>query len=190
MIGGEIGRPVSNSTGPGHADPDPPQPARDGLGRPRAAASNSSRPGRGRPPGPASISGGLVVVAEDPPVEGRHRDVDARRAEVGDEDVAGVGPERQLARRPAAGARPDVALDDEPALDELADALGDDRPAEAGPRDELRARSRPPEADLVEDHDERIERLVGERPADGRRVVVGHAAIIRRFDRSSSDFCT
>ena len=60
-------------------------------------------------------------------------------------------PERELARRPAAGAGPGVALDDEPAIDQLADALGDDRPAEPGPRDELRARARPPEADLVED---------------------------------------
>ena len=72
------------------------------------------------------------------------RDVDARRAEVGDEDVAGVGPERQLARRPAAGARPDVALDDEPALDQLADALGDDGPPQPVRVDQLGARARRP----------------------------------------------
>ncbi len=105
--------------------------------------------------------GGLVVVAEDPPVEVRERDVDARGAEVGDEDVAGVGAERELARWPAAGARPDLAFDDQAALEQLADALGDDRPAETGPRDQLGAGSGPPEADLVEHHDERIERLVG-----------------------------
>ena len=91
------------------------------------------------------------MVAEDPAVEGRQRDVDARRAEVGDEDVAGVGAERQLARRPAAGARAGVALDDEAALDQLADALGDDRPAQARPLDQLGARPRAAEADLVED---------------------------------------
>ena len=139
MIGGEIGRPVSNSTGPGHADADRPTAARARRASSRAAASNSSST-RSRPTsGPASIARRLVVMAEDPAVERRDRHVDARRAEVGDQDVAGVGPERQLARRPAAGARPDVALDDEPALDELADPLGDDRPAEPGPR--RRARS-------------------------------------------------
>ena len=140
--------------------------------------------------------GRLVVVAEDPAVERRHRDVDARRAEVGDEDVAGVGPERQLARRPAAGARPDVALDDQAALDQLADALGDDRPAEPGPLDELGARSRPPEADLVEDDDERVERLVGQRPRRGRAVADrGRTATMSdryalRPARRAADFCT
>ena len=103
-------------------------------------------------------------MAEDPAVEGRDRDVDARRAEVGDQDVTGVGAERQLARRPAAGARPDVAFADQPAIDQLADPLGDDRAAEAGPVDQLGARLDRPEADLVEDHDEGVERLVGERP--------------------------
>ena len=99
-------------------------------------------------------------MAEDPAVEGRDRDVDAGRAEVGDEHVPGVRAERQLAGRPAAGARPDVALGHEPALDQLADPLGDDRPAQTGAGDELGARPRPPEPDLVEDDDERVERLV------------------------------
>ena len=84
------------------------------------------------------MSSGLVVVTEDPAVERRHRDVDARRAEVGHEDVAGVGPERQLPRRAAAGAGPDVAFGDQPALDQLADPLGDDRPAQPVRVDELR----------------------------------------------------
>ena len=115
------------------ADADPPQPAGQPLRRReqrveqdvdavQAALRSGLDPGR------------LVVVTEDPAVERRHRDVDARRAEVGDEDVAAVGPEGQLARRAAAGARPDVALGDEAALDQLADPLGDDRPTETGPR--------------------------------------------------------
>ena len=91
------------------------------------------------------------MVAEDPAVERRHRDVDARRAEVGDEDVAAVGAERQLARRAAPGARPDVSLADEAALDQLADALGDDGPPEPGPGHQLRSGERPAEPDLVED---------------------------------------
>ena len=121
--------------------------------------------------------GRLVVVAEDPAVERRDRDVDARRPEVGDEDVPAVGAERQLARRPAAGARPDVALGDEPALDQLADPLGDDRPPEPGPGDQLGARPRPAEADLVEDRDERVERLVGQRPERPGRRRLGSGSI-------------
>ena len=83
-------------------------------GTPWVVASSWSNSSSTRPSptsGPASISRRLVVMAEDPAVEGRDRDVDARRAEVRDEDVPGLGPERQLARRPAAGRRPDVALD-------------------------------------------------------------------------------
>ena len=75
--------------------------------------------------------GRLVVVAEDPPVEGRDRDIDARGAQVRDEDVPAVGAERQLARRAATGAGPDLAFGDEAALDQLADPLGDDRPTRA-----------------------------------------------------------
>ena len=112
--------------------------------------------------------GRLVVVAEDPPVEGRHRDVDARGAEVGDQDVPGIAPGSELPRRAAAGARADIALRDEAALDQLADPLGDDRPSESGPGDQLRARARSAEPDLVEDRDEGVEGLVGERP-DARR---------------------
>ena len=127
MIGGEMGRPASNSTGPGTPMPIPHSRPGSRLRRPeqrveqRVDAVEADAPARPR-------SGGLVVVTEDPAVEGRDRHVDARRAEVGDEDVAAVGPERQLARRAPAGARSDVALGDQPALDELADALGDDRP--------------------------------------------------------------
>ena len=121
-------------------------------------------------------------MAEDPAVERRQRDVDARRAEIGDEQVPGVGPERQLARRPAAGRRPGIALDDEPALDQLADPLGDDRPAQPGPLDELGTRPRPPEPDLVEDEDERVEGFVGQ--------LAGHAAIIAARSRATTHFCT
>ena len=108
--------------------------------------------------------GRLVVMAEDPPVEARDRDVDARRAEVRDEHVAGVRAERQLARRPAARAGSDLALGDQPAIDQLADALRDDGPPEARPRDQFGPRSRATEPDLVEDHDQGVEGLVREWP--------------------------
>ena len=116
------------------------------------------------------------MVAEDPAVERGHRDVDARRAEVGDEDVAGLGAERQLAWRPAAGARPDLALDDQAAVDELADPLGDDRPTEPGPRDQLGARPRAAEPDLVEHDDQRVERLVGHGPRGRSRLLLERSA--------------
>ena len=151
-------------------------------------------PAEARPPGPLSIVGRLGVVAEDPAGEVGQGDADARRAEVGDEDVAGVGPERELARRPAARARADVALGDQSAIDQLADAPRDDGPAEARPRDELRARPGAAEPDLVEDDDERVERP---RRAAGRRpIAVGEG---RRHPRPRSyacrplpidDFCT
>ena len=132
------------------ADADPPQPSVEVGGRPQ------ERVEQGVDPVEAVLRAGLdpgrlVVMTEDPAVERRDRHVDAGRAEVGDEDVAAVGVEGQLARRAAAGARPDIALADEPALDQLADPLGHDRAAETGPGDQLGARPRPAEADLVED---------------------------------------
>ena len=128
------------------------------------------------------------MVAEDPPVEARHRDVDARGAEVRDEDVAGVGAERQLARRTAARARSDLAFGDQAAIEQLADALRDDGPPEPRPRDQLRPRSRATEPDLVEDHDQGVEGLVREWRVDRQlHVATDHS---RFFVRWSVDFCT
>ena len=186
MIGGEIGPTGLELDRPRDADPDPPQPARDPLGRPQQrleqgvdAVETSVRAGLD--------PGGLVVVAEDPPVEARDGHVDARRAEIRDQDVAGLGVERQLSRRPSAGARTEVALDHEPAVHELADTLRDDRATEPGPGDELRARPRPAETDLVEHRDERVERLVRQRRV---QVRLHDAGMIPLFVRSTVDFCT
>ena len=104
--------------------------------------------------------------------------------------MAGSGPEGELARRPAARARTDLAFEDQAPLEELSHSLRDDRPAETGSGDELRAGPGSAEANLVEDDHERIERLVGQGPADRCRTVVDHPPIIRPFYRSSSDFCT
>ena len=93
--------------------------------------------------------------------EGNH--MQAKVVEIGDEQVTGIRPECQLARWAATRRRTRIALDDEAALDELADPLRHDRPAEPGPLDELGARPRSPEPDLVEDVDERVEGLVGQR---------------------------
>ena len=177
MIGGEIGRPVSNSTGPGTPMPMPH--SGPGMSRVVARSGVEERVDAVQAGVRTRLDPrGLVVMAEDPAVQGRDGDVDARGAEVGDEDVARIGPERQLARWPAARARPDVAFADEAAFDQLADPLGDDRPAEARPRDELRARARPAEADLVEDDDERVERLV--RAAGVARLRAGDGSGRRR----------
>ena len=65
--------------------------------------------------------------------------------EVGDQHVAPVGVEGQLARRTPTGARSDLALGDQAALDQLADALGDDRSPEvrSGSTSSARERDRP-----------------------------------------------
>ena len=83
-----------------------------------------------------------------------HRDVDAGRAQVGDQQVAGVAAKGQLARRPAAGAVAEPGVAHQAEVDQLAHALRDDRAAEARSRDELGARARPAQPDLVENGDE------------------------------------
>ena len=100
------------------------------------------------------------MVAQDPAIEARDGDVDARRAEVGDQDVPGSAQKASWrgGRPPVLGA--EIAFHHEPAIDELLDPSRDDRPAEAGAGDQLGARARPAEPDLVEDRDERVEHLV------------------------------
>ncbi len=77
------------------------------------------------------------MVGEDAAVEARDRDVDAGGAEIGHEHMAGVRPERQLTRRPAACAGSDIAFEEEPPVDQLPDPLGHDRPPEPRPRYQL-----------------------------------------------------
>ena len=128
MIGG-VNRPAGPELHRARdADPDPPQVPRQAVRGPQQPLEQRLHPVE------AGLRAGLDpgrlgVVAEDPAVEGGHGDVDAGRAEIGDEDVPGVGAKRQLARRSTAGARPDVTLGDEAALDQLADPLRDDAPA-------------------------------------------------------------
>ena len=77
-------------------------PGRSGVVR--SSSSNSASTRSRQRSGPGLDLGRLVVVAEDPAVERRHRDVDARRAEVGDQDVAG----RRRGRSSWRGGRPPV----------------------------------------------------------------------------------
>ena len=77
-------------------------------------------------------------MVEDPAGEIGRGDVDARRPQVGNEDVAGRPLEDELARPPAARARSDARFGQEAAVDELGDALGDDRPAQPGSVSDVR----------------------------------------------------
>ena len=90
---------------------------------------------------------------------------------------------------------PTVAFRDQPAVDQLADAAGDDRPAEPGALDELGARPRAPEPDLVEDGHEVVEHFVGQRgraarPAIGPGRSVIDPGMIRALSAPATDFCT
>ncbi len=157
-----MGRPVANSTGPGTADADAPDRDREVL-RGVLELGEQLLDAAEHDLGSIGDVRGLRVMAEDAPVEIGDRDVDARRPEVSDQDLAGIRLERELAGRTATRAGTDVALGDEPAVQQLLHPAGDDRPPEAGPRHELRAGPRPAQPDLVEDDDERVEHLVRER---------------------------
>src|SRR5204862_5265209 len=112
--------------------------------------------------------GRLIMMAEDPAVEGRQGDIHAGRPQIRDEQMAGIRSECELTGWTTTGRRAWVALEHQGPLDELAHSLRDDRPPEPGPLDELRARPGPPEPDLVEDMDERIECFVGQRAGHDR----------------------
>ena len=153
--------------GPRHAEADAPRETRPGAAWTMVSSSKSvldTLPSVKS--GPRAMSAGSSRRwSRTRPLRVGDGNVDAGRPEIGDQHVAGVRGEGQLAWRPAARARPGLALGHEPAVDQLADALGDDRPRQAGTDDELGARPRPAEPDLVEDRDQRVERLLGERAA-------------------------
>ena len=190
MIGGEIGRPVPNSTGPGTPMPIPQIRPGSVVGRREQLPEQLLDPPEH---GLRPVRDGrrLIVVAKDPAIQRGDGDVDAGGAEIGDQDMPGVRAERQLARWAPAGRRAGVALDDQAAVEQLRDALGDDAPAEARVRDQLLARPRVAKPDLVEDRDERLEGLLGDRPGDrvARRNRTGtHRRIIRGLSAAVTHF--
>ena len=101
MIGGETGRAVRNSTGPGTPMPTP----HSGPGR-RGAAARRKRldqaEDRLRPVGDV---GRLGPMGEDRPGEVGERDVNARGAEVGDQQAPGRRVQDEPPRGPTASAR-------------------------------------------------------------------------------------
>ena len=116
MIGGEIGRPASNSTGPGTPTPMP-NSSPGGVARSTHSVEerlDASEHGVG----PGGDVRRLGRVREDPAREVGDGDVDARRAEIRHEQVPRVGAEAHGARRAAAGRRADAALGDEPVVGE------------------------------------------------------------------------
>ncbi len=82
--------------------------------------------------------GRLVAVTEDATLQISHGHVDARGAEICDQQVAGIRPEADPTRWPTAGARSDVLLEHEPKVEQLADALRDDAAGQARSGHELR----------------------------------------------------
>ena len=108
----------------------------------------------------------LLELDEDRAGQVRNRDVHARRTEVGDEQVARVGPQPNEAWCPPARRRPEVALGEDAVRDQLAHALGDDGPAEPGRVHQRRPRARPVAADVVEHADDPLEAILDrhERP--------------------------
>ena len=111
MIGGEIGRPEWNSTGPGTPMPIPHSPPGE-LVRLGEAFLEELVDASRTDVGAGGDVGGLARVHDDLAGEVGHGDVDARRAEVGDEQVTGVGAEAQLrgARPPVDGPTPSSAI--------------------------------------------------------------------------------
>ncbi len=110
----------------------------------------------------------LLVVREHLAAEVGDRDVDARGPEVGDEQVARRAVEAQQPRRAPAGGRSRAAGGQQPAVEQLLHALGDDGTAQArGPHD-VGPGPRRVLAKLVQDGDQRVEVLLGQRAQRGR----------------------
>ena len=152
MIGGATGRPDSNSTGPGTRSRSRAS-ARQLVDLREALLKHRLDPAQHdvRPRGDVRR---LARVCEDRARQVDHRDVDARRAEVGDEEVPGRRAEAHGARRPPTRRRADLSALEEAARDELADPLDDDGAAQARGGRELRARRGTVCADVVEDRRE------------------------------------
>ena len=150
MIGGLTGRPLSNSTGPRHADPDPAhvvggapdllEQLGEALGHPLERLLRPERDVQvGRPLGQRRAG------------EIAHRDAGMRRAEVGDEHDAGLAIEGQHGRRAATRGGAAAGLVDEALREQRVDALGDGRAGEPGLPREVGPRDRDPLADQAQE---------------------------------------
>ena len=159
MIGGAIGRLEWNSTGPGSADADPPELPRKVVGLGQALLEELVHVVE-HEVGAGGDVVRLLDVHDDLAGEVGDGDVDARGAQVGDEQMAGVRPEAEEPGRPPAGRRPELALGEEPVLDELGDSLGHDCASQARRVHQPRPGRGAVRADEVEHRDEAVEALL------------------------------
>ena len=180
----------------GHADADAPQPPGQRRGVVASSWPNSSSTRSSATSGPSAMLGRLVVVAEDPAVERRHRDVDARsrrgRRPARGRRRRGTSAGAAAGRRCSGPGRPRRRARGRGARATRWATMPRLRPVRV---DEVAARPRAAQPDLVEDGDERVERLVGER-ARGRCRGVADRAAAHGADHTrdpagrSRDFCT
>ena len=204
MIGGEIGRPASNSTGPGTPIPIP----HSRPGRPCVVSSSESNSASTRPrpcSGPASIRAGSSWWPRIRPSSV----VTATSMLVAPRSATRTWPPSawKVSWR---GGRPPVLGPTSPSVTRPRSISSPTRWATMarprfGPRHQLGARARPPEPDLIEDGDQGVEGLVGQRAVAGRsladrsavrcaigrsgRTVVGRSITPRSY-AVLADFCT
>ena len=158
MIGGATGVPVTNSTGPGHADADAADVAALALGLAQQAVERLLEPGE-HDLGPLGDRDVLARLGQHVAGQVGHRDARVRGAEVGRQHDARVAVEREGPRRPAAARGAGLGRHHELARQQRVDALGDRRARQARQLDELRVRARPP----VPDEAQHRPRAVGRR---------------------------
>ena len=115
------------------------------------SSSNSSSTRARHASGPSAMSAGSSRWARMSAVERGHSDVDARGAQVRDQQMPGFAMERQLAWRPPASAVAEPGVAHQAKVDQLAHALRDDGAPQARPRHELGTGARSAQSDLVED---------------------------------------
>jgi hypothetical protein len=179
MIGGEMGRPVRNSTGPGTPMPMPHSAAGQVARRPQQLVEELLD-ARQAALGPGRDVGRLVTVPEDPAIEV----VTATSMLVAPRSATSRCPasarKPDAARRPAAGARTGLGLHHEAGVHQLGDALAHDPTRQAGPRHELRPRQGTGGANLVQHERQGV---VGELDA-----ILGHGPIIRPVPNRAGTF--
>ena len=150
MIGGLTGRPLSNSTGPGHADPDPAHVVAGTADLARAARRSGRPPIRAPPPGRGRCRGRTLARR----AACRARSLTATRAWVAPRSATrttpGVAVEREHRRRAPAGGGAAARLVDEAVAEQRVDALGDGRAGESGLPRQVGARDRHAVADQAE----------------------------------------
>ena len=144
MIGGLTGRPLSNSTGPGHADADPAHVVGSATDFLEQLVEALGHPARAPASGRAAMSRSAARSASGVPP----RSLTATRACVAPRSATRTTPASRLNASTVAGRPPVEALAaglvDEPLREQRVHTLGDGRAGEAGLPREIGARDRAP----------------------------------------------